>query len=79
MYNFNPTNKYNDVWDKLQANFFKYTKIHEIDGQENLPHDDTIIFANDAHITHYILMLIKLNNIIYHMKIIQLPKTKKNI
>jgi len=32
MYNFNPTNKYNYVWDKLQEFFFKYTKIHEIDG-----------------------------------------------
>jgi hypothetical protein len=32
MYNFNPTNKHNDVWDKLQTKFLKYTKIHEIDG-----------------------------------------------
>ncbi len=55
----------------------KYIKIHEIDGQENLPHDDTIIFANDAYTRHYILMLIKLNNTISHMKPIQLPKPKK--
>jgi len=32
MYNLNPTNKYNDEWDKLQEKLQKYTKIHEIDG-----------------------------------------------
>ncbi len=79
MYNFNCTNKQNDEWDKLQEKLQKYTKIHEIDGQEHLPHDDTIIFANDAHLKHYLLMLIKLNNTVQHMKTCQLPKPRKNI
>jgi hypothetical protein len=47
VYNFNPTNEYDNEWENLQSKLQEYTKVHEINGWENLFHDDThIIFTN---------------------------------
>ncbi len=42
-------NEYNNEWENLQSKLEKHTKIHEIDGWENLYQNNTIIFANDPH------------------------------
>ncbi len=48
VYNFNPTNEYDNEWENLQSKLQEYTKVNETNGWENLFHDDThIIFEND--------------------------------
>ncbi len=49
VYNFNPTNEYNNEWENLQSKLEEHTKIHEIHGWENLSQENTIISVSDSH------------------------------
>ncbi len=45
--NFNINTKYDHEWDNLQSKLKEYTKMHKIDGWENLIQDEIIVDASN--------------------------------